>query len=111
FERIVPAPPFIVQSEPYMLVSIQDRNDNTTTLTYQGGLLSTVADFAGRTLTFAYNAQKRIRSVTDPMGFVTKYEYAGAQSAVLKKVITPRGHAREYVYNTRYQMTQKKDEN
>ncbi len=58
-------------SEDGRLEYIRDRNDNTTTLAYDGSdRLSSVTDSSGRALTFGYedgNYPNQITSVTDPM--------------------------------------------
>ena len=47
----------------------------TQDFTYTNGLLTQVSDTFGKTLTFAYNADNRIESLTDPSGQITTYEY------------------------------------
>lgn len=109
FARVVPAPPFIVLGEPYMLTSITDRNGNVTSLTYAGGLLTQVTDTNGRVLTIAYNAQKKIQSVTDPLGRTTQFHYAGTGGSQLVKVTDPLGYTTQYTYNTQFQLIKKID--
>jgi RHS repeat-associated protein len=57
------------------LVSQTDRSGKITTLAYNNGRLATVTDAAGRSLTFAYDANGRLTSVTDPIGRVTRFAY------------------------------------
>jgi RHS repeat-associated protein len=54
-----------------------DRNGNTTTLTYSGGLLEKVTAPSGRSLTFAYTGS-HVHTITDPMGRTTTFGYDGA---------------------------------
>ena len=58
------------------LLTIADRNGNTTTMSYTSGRLTTVTDSAGRKLTFAYNTSGLIETIKDPMGHVAKYAYS-----------------------------------
>ena len=71
----IPGTPFTVSGTVYRLISIVDRNHNTTTLTYGAGNLTAVTDTYGRSLTFKYNAQNKLMSVTDPLGQVTTFQY------------------------------------
>lgn len=58
------------------LISLSDRNGNTTALTYaSSGRLEKVTDPAGRTLTFTYGTNKKVASITDPAGRVFQYGY------------------------------------
>ena len=61
------------------LLSLTDRNGNTTTLTYGGnGFLSSVTDPFGRVLTFSTNATGWVTSISDTMGTVATYTYGGS---------------------------------
>jgi len=57
------------------LTSIVDRDDNTTTLAYTSGHLTSVTDAGGRSLTFSYDASGRIIQVTDPLNRTVEYAY------------------------------------
>ncbi|MFH1674513.1 MAG: RHS repeat domain-containing protein [Pseudomonadota bacterium] len=59
------------------LTSIENKNGNILTLTRDAeGRLGSVADGAGRTLSFSYQAgDNKIRTVTDPAGRTVTYEY------------------------------------
>jgi YD repeat-containing protein len=60
------------------LLSLTDRNVNTTTLTYGGnGFLSSVTDPFGRMLTVTANANGLVTSISDTMGTVGTYAYGG----------------------------------
>ena len=109
FKQISPPPPYYVQAVPYVLTSIEDRNGNVTLLTYANGLLSQVADAWGRVISFTYNSDKKIATVTDPLGRVTTFQYTGAGSTRLSGVTDPDGHTVSYAYNTAIQVTSKTD--
>ncbi|MEM7613117.1 MAG: DUF6531 domain-containing protein, partial [Pseudomonadota bacterium] len=96
------------------LLSIEDRDGNTATLTYDSvNRLESVTDEFGRTLTFGYavaadptkewweqtDVVNQITSMTDPDGKVTTYTYDTADYAKLIKVTYPDGGEREYVYD------------
>jgi RHS repeat-associated protein len=57
------------------LASIVDRNDNTTTLAYTSGRLTSVTDPGGRSLTFSYDGSGRVTQVTDPLNRTVQYAY------------------------------------
>jgi RHS repeat-associated protein len=63
-------------SEAGQLLREVDRNGNTTTLSYSGGLLERVTDPSGRSLVFTYTGS-HISTVTDPMGRTTTFSYDG----------------------------------
>ncbi|MGH2938681.1 MAG: DUF6531 domain-containing protein [Solirubrobacterales bacterium] len=73
-----------------------DRNGNTTTLSYIGGLLEKVTDPSGRSLTFAYSGS-HIHTITDPMGRTTTFSYDG--SGNLKEATDPMGRAWSFDYD------------
>ncbi len=56
------------------LISITNRNGQSTTLTYTSGELTSVQGFAGRSITLTH-ANGRVASMTDPAGNVTEYQY------------------------------------
>ncbi|XOV85710.1 MAG: LamG-like jellyroll fold domain-containing protein [bacterium] len=57
------------------LLSITNRNGQTTTLSYTAGELISVTDHTGRSLTVAHNIDGRIEEVTDPAGNTITYLY------------------------------------
>ena len=68
----MPNTPFLVAGPVYQLLQMGDRNQNTTTLSYNAnGLPAPVTDTYGRTLQFTYNAANKLSSVTDPLGRIT----------------------------------------
>src|SRR5439155_14116812 len=58
------------------LSSIQDKNANAISLTYDGsGNLARVTDTVSRNLTFTYDASNRISQITDPIGRSVSFQY------------------------------------
>lgn len=59
-----------------VLLTISDLNGNTVTLNRDGhGRVTNVSNTAGRTLTVTYDANGRVATVTDPVGAVVSYSY------------------------------------
>lgn len=75
--------------------SIKDRNNNTTTLSYTGGRLTTVTDPGGRSLTITYNADNRISGVSDGTGRSVGYAYTDGD---LTTITDPMGETVSYQY-------------
>jgi len=105
---LIPDTPFMVGGPVYRLTGVTDRNNNTTTLTYAGGLLTTITDAFGRNLTFSYNRLKKIETITDPLGRTTILTY-DATGRKLLKISDPKNYSRQYTYNLLYQITKKID--
>ncbi|NDK17064.1 MAG: RHS repeat protein, partial [Armatimonadetes bacterium] len=62
-----------------VLATVVDPNGNTVTLSYdQGGRLTTIAAPDGRSLSLAYNGENRVATVTDPLNRTTTLSYTGA---------------------------------
>jgi YD repeat-containing protein len=72
---------FMQGTPVWRLVSITDRNNNVTTLTYSAGNLTNVTDTYGRTITFSYISRNLIASITDPLGRVTSITYDSTGTA------------------------------
>jgi RHS repeat-associated protein len=87
------------------LISMADRNSNTTTLSYTGNNLTRVTDPVGRSLTFTYNSDNFVSRVTDPLGRNWNYEYDTRFRDRLVKVIDPLGNTTEYAYDDNAQLT------
>jgi RHS repeat-associated protein len=82
------------------LQSITYRGGYAQTLSYSNGFLSSVVDSFGRTLSFTYNANNQLQSVTTPSGAV---QYAYDSSGRLISVTYPDTSSRQYQYtNTQY---------
>ena len=92
-----------------VLQTIADLNGNTITLAYDGsGRLSTVTDPAGQALTYSYDANNRLSTVTDPVGAVVTYTYDS--NGDLSTVTDPEGGVWTYQYD-RHRLTQVADPN
>jgi RHS repeat-associated protein len=105
---LIPGTPFLVAGPVWQLTRVVDRNGNTTTLTYAGGNLTGITDTYGRTTSLTYTAQKKLSSVTDPAGRVTKFQY-DSTGHMLTRITDPIGNSIQYSYNTLYQLTSKTD--
>jgi RHS repeat-associated protein len=104
----IPNTPFLVGGPVWMLTGITDRNGNTTTLTYTGGLLTGIANAYGRSLALSYNSQNHLASVTDPLGRVTTFHY-DSTGRNLASVTDANGAQIQYTYNVLHQLTGKVD--
>jgi len=103
------------------LISITDRNHNSTTFSYNGAGLSTITDalgravtlnydgsghivaiqdFAGRKVAYSYDTSGNLASVTDAAGNTTKYAYYAASpfTHLLQTVTKPAGNSTSYEY-------------
>jgi RHS repeat-associated protein len=61
------------------LLSLTDRNGNTTSLSYGGnGFLSSVTDPFARVLTITTNGNGQVSSISDTLGTVASYTYGGS---------------------------------
>ncbi|MHB8340818.1 MAG: DUF6531 domain-containing protein, partial [Mycobacteriales bacterium] len=85
------------------LLSISDRNGYATTLGYTNGVLTSVTDAAGRTLSLAYNGAGQLTSVTDPAGRTVAYAYDAAGN--LSSVTDPTGATTDYGYDGTHELT------
>ncbi|MDQ2694654.1 MAG: DUF6531 domain-containing protein, partial [Pseudomonadota bacterium] len=104
----VPGTPFLIEGPVYRLLRITDRNNNVTTLAYDGaGQLTTVTDTYGRRLTLGYTGNE-LATVTDPLGRVTRFSYA-ASGSQLAAITDPEGHSVNYRYNSLAQIVRKTD--
>jgi RHS repeat-associated protein len=67
---------------PTLLKSVSDRFGNTSTLTYNAGLLSQIASSSGRWLSFTYNSNNQISAVSDNSGRGVNYAYDSAKRLI-----------------------------
>jgi RHS repeat-associated protein len=95
-------------NEEGRLLSEADRDGNTVTMSYESGRLVSVADAAGRKLTYAYNGEGEVESVKDPLGHTVKYVY---ESGNLKSVTQPGEVALrwQFKYNSEHELTSETD--
>jgi RHS repeat-associated protein len=105
---LIPGTPFSGERPVYRLTKVIDRNNNTTTLTYTGGNLTTIIDTYGRSLVLGYNSQSKLATITDPLGRITILEYDSTGTRLIK-ITDPEGKSTQYSYNFLYQMNQKVD--
>jgi RHS repeat-associated protein len=92
-----------------LLTSVVDRYGNTLTMTRSSeGRLESVADSAGRKISLKYNSGGQVESASDPMGHTVKYTY---ESGSLATVTLP-GEATarwQLKYNSSHELTSVKD--
>lgn len=59
-----------------VLTSVADSNGNTVTLSYDlSGLLTTITDASGRTSSFSYNAEGKVETILDPLDRQITFTY------------------------------------
>jgi RHS repeat-associated protein len=87
-----------------MLASVEDRNGNTVTLVYDTqGFLETITDASGQITTFSYDANNRIASITDPAGRCVSYGYDNTGNLI--SVTNIGGFETIYAYDTDHNLT------
>ena len=89
-----------------LISSMADRNGNTLSFSYSGGNLATVTDPAGRSTTFAYDAAGPLATLTDPSGSRYTLTYSGS---TLSSVTYPDGGSWHYSYDANAFMLSKTD--
>ncbi|WP_373543571.1 Calx-beta domain-containing protein [Chamaesiphon sp.] len=77
---------------------ITDTNNNKVTVGYTSSQLTSLSYSNGDVITFAYNAQGRVREVTDQYGEKTSYTYDAAGEKLLS--ITDNSGTTSYTYET-----------
>jgi len=90
------------------LVTIVDKNGNTTSVSYSGNDLLTVTEPAGRTLDFTYTTG-RISQVEDPLGRTVQFTYDG--NGDLVTITDPRGYDLTLTYDTDHRLLTATDAN
>jgi len=79
------------------LIKRSDRNGNTASLHYRGGVLEGISMGDGRALRFSHDERGLIIGMTDPMGRTWRYEYDDARSLV--SILTPGGFKTRFAYD------------
>lgn len=79
------------------LYKIVDSNGNTATLSYNGTILKSITDGAGRTIQLDVNANGYLVGIIDPSGRRTSFAYTGIN---LTKITYPDGKYSTYTYDT-----------
>jgi len=88
------------------LVSVSDKNGNTVSNIYVGGVLRQIQDTAGRMVVLNTNANSYgcISDITDPLGRTIRYEYDAQTNLV--RVIDANGQTNRFAYDPNFhQMT------
>lgn len=85
------------------LIKVEDVHGRYTSLTYEGGLVKTLSDHAGRSVVYGYDGQDR-KTSEDGFAGLTRYEYDGT-SARVARVIYPNGSFRRYEYDAEGRVT------
>ncbi|MEL7335775.1 MAG: hypothetical protein AAFN70_06150, partial [Planctomycetota bacterium] len=81
------------------LVSVTDRNGNTTTAVFGNGLLIGLQHSSGKSLTLAYNAASLLESVTDSAGRRSTYQY-DATDEFLTSATDSNGRTTTFTYES-----------
>jgi RHS repeat-associated protein len=84
-----------------LLTSVVDRNGNTLTVSYTGGLPTTVTDAAGRTLTISYTSG-HVTSIAAPGSRSYGYAYDG--NGNLTDYTDPSGVVTHYTYDSSHRL-------
>ena len=84
------------------LSGIVDKNLNTLSLTYSAGNLALVSDTSGRNISFTYDANNRITTITDPMGRTVQFAYD--VDGNLTSSTDMNGNVTAFTYDTQHQV-------
>jgi len=93
------------------LISMTDRNSNTTEHVYDPGTgrLTRIIDPVGLETLFAYNAQGKVASITDPANRITVMVYDAAGN--LTRITDPDGSSRQFGYDADHHLISEIDQN
>jgi RHS repeat-associated protein len=86
-----------------ILESITDKNGNSLTCSYVAGVLNQIEDTAGRIISFTTNSYGCIASMSDLLGRTVQYQYDSNTN--LMAVVDMNGNTNFYNYNANHQMT------
>ena len=100
---------YAVINNRYLLTSITDTNNNTTTHGFDStGRLLTITDPVGLVTRFDYGANGKVRQIKDPAGKVTKFEYDRAGN--LTRIVNPNSSDRRFQYDNNRHLIAETDE-
>ncbi|NJM99239.1 MAG: hypothetical protein HC800_20740, partial [Phormidesmis sp. RL_2_1] len=91
------------------LISVVDRNGNTTRHLYADGRLVKIIDPAQLETTFTYNDEGRVSQIIDPAGRTTRLIYDAGGN--LAQVLDPDSSKRTFEYDRSHHMTAEVDKN
>jgi YD repeat-containing protein len=77
--------PYLWQGNVYQCTEIKDRNGNFITIGYNNGQLSTVTDTLGRVISFNYDSNNRLASITQqwkPASTVVTYKWGSLPTSI-----------------------------
>ncbi len=88
----------ILTYQDSLLVQIKDAANHTIDLSYTNGLLTTArASFLNGSFSYEYDAQRRLRKITNPLGHSTLYAYNKHNR--LEEITDAEGHKTYIAYN------------
>lgn len=83
------------------LSETSDNNGNKSCLTYNGNILKSIKDGAGRTVTFDTDASGNLLGIVDPSGRRTSFQYT---NGLLKNITYSDGKQSTYTYDTSHNL-------
>src|SRR5262249_12141618 len=69
-----------------LLISTVDRSGNTTSFTYEGNRIKTIAGLTGQAISFAYDGNNKLSTITDAASQVTTVTISGG---TLNSIVSP----------------------
>lgn len=78
------------------LTELRDRNDNAVTLQYTNGLLGSITDTVGRTVTLTYDGSSLLTGLSSSDGREVSYQYTAGR---LSSAVDGRGGVTRYTYD------------
>jgi RHS repeat-associated protein len=86
------------------VASVQDKNGNTISLTYDSnGNLTLITDTVGRNLTLSYDASNRITQITDPISRTVSFQYDANNN--IAQVTDPAAGVTTFAYDANHRVT------
>lgn len=100
---------YVFDATSCLLQKIQDPNGNALTFSYNGLMMTTITDAAGRNILLSYDGNGRVIQITDPnAGRTLEYTYdaQGDQTSFTD----PLGNTTNYSYDSGHRLTQVADQ-